>query len=624
MSELPATLRPVALLSNSDDIAPMSLIPRPPRVTLRMASETLVVEAGSPLIQALPSQVNGSSTVAALLGRSPVSLTTKVFWDTEVEPITVDTFEGTRIHRMSQALLLLEAAQRVAPDADIRLAHSVGFGRRVLVGLGYKQRAEELALQLQEAMSELVREDRPLIETRVASTEAVEYFRRVGWMDTVELLTTWRDAVVPLATYGRVYALVLMPLLPSTGAANGSRILADRGGLLLLYGNGRQNHFSSGPRTDSGAPLLSTDQLRAHGRVPTMEDAEPFRYPPIQGSAVSNEEALAVSRQTISMTQQQERWLETLDTRSVGAFNRACISGHVGELINVSEGFHEKRISRIADEVHGRGKLARIVCIAGPSSSGKTTFIKRLRVQLQVLGMNPVAISLDNYYCDRQLTPRDEKGEYDFEALEALRLDLLQEQLSKLLKGDTVKTADYDFKRGLSNPTGGPELKLDHHSILMLEGIHGLNPNLLSQIGKDEVFRVFICPLAQLPFDRATRLHASDVRLIRRIVRDRHSRGYNAADTIKRWESVRAGERKHIFPFQHHAHAVFDSSLIYEIAVLKVYAERYLLEVPRSDAAWLTAFRLLGLVDRFVALYPDRVPPTSILREFIGGSSFQY
>jgi uridine kinase len=324
------------------------------------------------------------------------------------------------------------------------------------------------------------------------------------------------------------------------------------------------------------------------------------------------------------MTQQQERWLETLDTRSVGAFNRACITGHVGELINVSEGFHEKRISRIADEVHGRGKSARIVCIAGPSSSGKTTFIKRLSVQLQVLGMNPIAISLDNYYCDREQTPRDNKGEYDFEALEALRLDLLQEQLARLLKGEVVKTADYHFKTGKSDPTGGPELKVDHHSVLMLEGIHALNPALLAQMGKEELFRVFICPLAQLPFDRATRLHASDVRMIRRIVRDRHSRGYSAADTIQRWESVRDGERKHIFPFQHHADAVFDSSLIYEIAVLKVYAERYLLEVPRDGRAWLTAFRLLGLVDRFVALYPDRVPPTSILREFIGGSSFQY
>ncbi|HEY5955216.1 MAG TPA: nucleoside kinase, partial [Polyangiaceae bacterium] len=326
----------------------------------------------------------------------------------------------------------------------------------------------------------------------------------------------------------------------------------------------------------------------------------------------------------LSMTQQQERWLETVSVRGVGDFNRASISGYVGELINVSEGFHEKRISRIADEVHGRGKAARIVCIAGPSSSGKTTFIKRLRVQLQVLGMNPIAISLDDYYCDRELSPRDEQGEYDFESLDALRLDVLQNHVGRLLNGEAVNTAHYSFKTGKSQAEEGPLVKLDHRSVLMLEGIHGLNPRLLAHTGKDEVFRVFICPLAQLPFDRVTRLHASDIRLIRRIVRDRHSRGYSAAATISRWQSVRSGERKHIFPYQHHADAVFDSSLIYEAAVLKVYAERYLLEVPREHPAWPTALRLLNLVDRFVALYPDRVPPTSILREFIGDSAFQY
>jgi uridine kinase len=492
----------------------------------------------------------------------------------------------------------------------------VGFGRRVRISVGWKQRAEELADKLENAMTDLVGEDLPLVETWAGVTEAMEHFRRVGWSDTVELLSTWRDLVVPLASYGKVHALIMTPLLPSTGHVGGFRVLADRGGLLLLYG--RDRNLVTPSRLSNAAPdLVSVPET-------TVENAEPFR-PAIAGlRAVSNEEALAVSRQTLSMTQQQERWLETVEVRGVGDFNRACISGYVGELINVSEGFHEKRISRIADEVHGRGKSARIVCIAGPSSSGKTTFIKRLRVQLQVLGMNPIAISLDDYYCDRDKTPIDDKGEYDFEALDALRLDMLQEHMGRLLNGDTVKTAHYDFKLGKSQPDGGPLVKLDHRSVLMLEGIHGLNPRLLAQIGKDEVFRVFICPLAQLPFDRVTRLHASDIRLIRRIVRDRHSRGYSAAATISRWDSVRAGERRHIFPYQHHADAVFDSSLIYEAAVLKVYAERYLFEVPREHVAWPTALRLLNLVDRFVALYPDRVPPTSILREFIGDSAFTY
>lgn len=612
MTDLRVTLRPIAP-GSSPAPADKPLVPRHHEVTIRVLGASLCVSSGVTLSEVLPREIDGVPVVGALLGRRPVSLTARVTWEAEVEPILLDTLEGQRVHRMSQALLLLEAAAKVAPEADVRLAHSVGFGRRVHIAMGWKQRAEELADKLEAAMTNLVADDLPLVETWAGVTEAMEHFRRVGWQDTVELLSTWRDLVVPLASYGQVHAIITTPLLPSTGQVGGFRVLADRGGLLLLYGRERDVTPS---RLANAIPDVPQET--------TVENAEPFR-PAIAGlRAVSNEEALAVSRQTLSMTQQQERWLETVEVRGVGDFNRACISGYVGELINVSEGFHEKRISRIADEVHGRGKSARIVCIAGPSSSGKTTFIKRLRVQLQVLGMNPIAISLDDYYCDRDKTPLDGKGEYDFEALDALRLDMLQEHMGRLLNGETVNTARYDFKTGKSQPEGGPTVKLDHRSVLMLEGIHGLNPRLLAQIGKDEVFRVFICPLAQLPFDRVTRLHASDIRLIRRIVRDRHSRGYSAAATIARWDSVRAGERKHIFPYQHHANAVFDSSLIYEAAVLKVYAERYLFEVPRAHASWPTAFRLLNLVDRFVALYPDRVPPTSILREFIGDSAFQY
>jgi uridine kinase len=614
MTDLRATFRPTAP-GTSPTLADEPLVPRAAEVKIRVSGVAQHAPNGTRLLELLPREVDGVPVVAALLGRRPVSLMARVTWDASIEPLLLSSLEGQRIHRLSQALLLLEAANKVAPDADVRLAHSVGFGRRVHIGVGWKQRADELAEMIELRMSELVLEDRPLVETWAGVTEAMEYFRGVGWHDTVQLLSTWRDLVVPLASYGQVHALVMSPLLHSTSQVGGFRVLADRGGLLLLYGRDRQTG-----RPNGGA--ITPEEL--HITETTVENAEPFR-PAIAGlRAVTNEEALAVSRQTLSMTQQQERWLESVGVKGVGDFNRACISGIVGELINVSEGFHEKRISRIADEVHGRGKAARIVCIAGPSSSGKTTFIKRLRVQLQVLGMNPLAISLDDYYCDRELTPKDDKGEYDFESLEALRLDLLQNHLADLLAGETVKTAHYDFKTGKSHENGGPEMRLDHRSVLMLEGIHGLNPKLLAQIGKDEAFRVFICPLAQLTFDRVTRMHASDMRLIRRIVRDRHSRGYSTAASIERWDSVRAGERKHIFPFQHHADAVFDSSLIYEAAVLKVYAERYLLEVPHDSEAWPTALRLLNLVDRFVALYPDRVPPTSILREFIGGSAFQY
>jgi uridine kinase len=334
--------------------------------------------------------------------------------------------------------------------------------------------------------------------------------------------------------------------------------------------------------------------------------------------------ARRASRQNGEATYEEENWLQALDVRSVGAFNRACVEGSVPDLIRVTEGFQEKRIGRIADAIQERIRDIDIVSIAGPSSSGKTTFIRRLNVQLQVNGITPVGLGLDDYYIDRDKTPRDATGDYDFEALEALDLNLLQDHLSRILLGEVVKTPLYDFGNGRSRPEAGPEVRLLSHQVLVIEGIHGLNPSLLGTISPDRVFRIFVCPLVQLPFDHLSRVHASDVRLIRRIVRDRHHRGYGAADTIARWPKVRAGERRHIFPYQQHADVVFDSSLIYELSVLRVYAERYLLEVPHRHPSYLTAFRLMHLLDRFVSIYPDHVPATSILREFVGGSGFEY
>ena len=325
------------------------------------------------------------------------------------------------------------------------------------------------------------------------------------------------------------------------------------------------------------------------------------------------------------MPAEHQRWLAAMGVTSVGAFDELCISGQVSQLIRVAEGFHEKRIGQIADQIAAGRDRIRIISIAGPSSSGKTTFIKRLTVQLQIDGVNPVGISLDDYYVDREKTPRAPSGDWDFEALEALDLGLLQAHVGRLLAGEKVRTARYDFFTGKSDPEGGPEIQLRRGDVLMLEGIHGLDPKLLGPIPREgELFRIFIHPATTLPFDRLTRVSATDLRLLRRIVRDRHQRGYSAADNIMRWPSVQDGERQHIFPFQDEADAVFDAALVYEPAVLKVFAERYLLEVPPAHPAFPTAHRLRYLVDRFVSIYPDHVPPTSLVREFIGGSGFEY
>jgi uridine kinase len=455
-------------------------------------------------------------------------------------------------------------------------------------------------------MRAVVLEKVPLLEEWWTIEEAREHFEHEGATAVTALLKTWRDAAVPLVSYGSAYALRNGPLLPDTGELTGFRVVTDGDVLLLVYGNEAAQRplpsIMAPAAVETNAPRVLTEVDRAF--------------------IVS--QAQRASRHAAAMTVVQEGWLEALGITSVGTFNDSSINGNVSQLIFVNEGYQEKRISQIADEIAAHAEDMKIVCIAGPSSSGKTTFIRRLKTQLQVNGIQPAGIGLDDYYVDREETPRDEAGAFDFEAFEALRMDLLQEHLGRLLAGEQVRTAHYDFQKGTSHPVGGPEMRLGPRDLLLLEGIHGLNPMLLAEVDTARVFRVFVCPLAQLPFDALSRVHASDVRLIRRLVRDRHARAIDAATTIQRWPSVRAGERRHIFPYQHHADAVFDSSLVYELGVLRVFAERYLLEVAHEDPATVTAFRLLTLLDRFVAIYPDHVPPTSILREFIGGSGFVY
>lgn len=574
-------------------------LPRRTTVDVLVGTARQRVRTGTSFQSLLPAEIDGKLVVAALVDRKALSLASPVSSDCSVEPMTVDNWEGQRIYRQSQALMLLEAARRLERGIGLRMAHSVGFAQRVTITGVEPSVLPELALALEQEMLRIVDEDATLREEWWTVDEAKAYFAAAGWLDLSSLLETWREPAVPLVTYGEAYALRLGPMLPRTGRLSREfRVLPDGEGLLMVY----------------GAPASS--------RKLPGDDTSPTRAPRVPESLV--DQARAVSQQASEMTRDQDRWLSALGITSIGSFNRACIMGDVSQLIRVSEGFQEKRIGRIADEILSRAPRTKVVCIAGPSSSGKTTFIKRLKVQLQVNGITPVGLSLDDYYVDRDLTPRDEKGELDYEAFHALRVDLLQEHVRRLLNGEAVRTARYNFSSGASNPVGGVEIELGPDDILMLEGIHGLNPELLGGATDGRMFRVFACPLAQLPFDRLSRVHASDMRLLRRIVRDRHTRGATAAMNIMRWPSVRGGERKHIFPYQHHADAVFDSSLIYELSVLKVFAERYLLEVPQAHPAYTTAFRLLGLLDRFVTIYPDHVPPTSILREFIGGSGFEY
>ena len=556
-------------------------LPRAREVSVTVGGEVRRVATGTPVRALLPAEMGGQLVVAALLGQKPVSLATPLFADAVLAPLLVSEWEGRHVYTRSVALLLLEAAAAVAPGVAIRMGPSLGPTQLVEVpaeGAGVD--LDALAARLTAEMERLARADVAIRQELWAIEEAIALFQECGWQDAALLLRTSRQAAVPLATCGRVHALAMGPLLPSTGPIRGFHVAPHEDGLLVDYGE-------RDPR-NLGAP----------------------RPPPPQAGGMIDE---------------HRAWLAAQGVTSVGAFDALCIRGEVASLINVAEGFHEKRIGRIADQIAAARGRVRAILVAGPSASGKTTFIKRLSVQLQVDGLRPVGLSIDDYYVDRERTVRDEHGEYDFEALEAIDLPLLQEHVRRLVAGETVRTARYDFRSGQSFPDGGRELRLGVGDVLVLEGIHGLNPRLLGgTLPPEASFRIFIHPATTLPFDRASRVSATDLRLLRRIVRDRHARGYHAAENILRWPSVQRGERFHIFPFQHEADAVFDSSLIYEPAVLKVYAERYLLEVPPDHPAYATAYRLRLLVDRFVAIYPDHVPPTSILREFIGGSGFEY
>ncbi len=558
-------------------------LPRAPEITVRVGAEERRVRTGTRLTELLPADLDGDLVVAGLLGQKPVSLSTPIFTDAAVAPLTASHWEGRQIYAHSVGLLLLEAAHRVAPGLRVQMGPSRGTRQVVGVSGDGAPDLARLADRIAEGMARLASADLPFRLEFWSTEEAASWFRERGWEEAARLLRTRRQATVRLVSCGEVYALSMGPLLPGTGRIRGFTLRPGDEGLDLQFGR--------------------IDPRNGHGTAP-----------PPRPRAKDGD-----------MAREHERWLAAMGVDSVGAFNDLCVSGQVSQLIRVAEGFHEKRIGQIADAIAAARDRIRIISIAGPSSSGKTTFIKRLTVQLQIDGVNPVGISLDNYYVDRERTPKGEGGDWDFEALEALDLALLQEHVSRLLAGQEVRTARYDFLTGRSHPEGGPVIRLGEGDALMLEGIHGLNPRLLGAIPRvGQLFRIFVHPATTLPFDRLTRVSATDLRLLRRIIRDRHHRGYGAAENIVRWPSVQAGEREHIFPYQDEADAVFDAALIYEPAVLKVFAERYLLEVPQSHPAYATAHRLRYLVDRFVSIYPDHVPPTSIIREFIGGSGFEY
>ena len=307
---------------------------------------------------------------------------------------------------------------------------------------------------------------------------------------------------------------------------------------------------------------------------------------------------------------------------TVGDLNKAIEGGHANELIQLSEALQEKKIAQIADEIAKR-KTVKMVLIAGPSSSGKTTTCKRLSIQLAVNGIYPVGISLDDYFLDRDKTPRDENGDYDFEHLHALNIPLLNEQMNALFRGEEIELPRYNFQKGKSEMSG-KKLKLKGNEVLILEGIHALNPELTAQIPNEQIFRVYASALTTILLDNHNYIPTTDNRLLRRIIRDHKYRGVNALGSIRRWASVRKGENRWIFPYQENADAIFNSAMLFELAVIKQQAEPLLDQVPENCEEYAEAYRLLKFLRYIKPIPEDQIPPTSLLREFLGGSSFEY
>jgi len=533
----------------------------------------------------LPPGKSKRAVLAAKQNQRVVSLNTPITYPCQLSPIVYGDREGMAVYRRSVCLLLYAALKELYPQARPVV------GQSLVGGYYYDLQCEgqllppslpEALPEIEAKMRQLVHEKSPFSLSVTTSEEACRRFAADGHMDKVKLLNTTRWADVHLVECGGFLEIQHGPLVPHAGYLEHFSLISMPPGFILQF------PASGGPK----------EKVYSH----------PKDYPDYTLFQIHLE---------------TKAWNRILGVTNVGTLNEACLSGEITEVIKISEGFQEKKIAGFADEVSTARKGVRLVLIAGPSSSGKTTFSKRLMVQLRVNGLCPVALSTDSYFVDRDKTPLDEDGKPDLESIDAVDTALFDEHLQRLLAGEKVEVPTYNFHLGVRGERTIP-MQIGKGDVLIVEGIHGLNPDLAKSVPAKSKLKIYISALTQLGLDSHNRIMTTDVRLLRRIVRDRNYRGYNAAKTISVWPSVLRGERKNIFPYQNEADLVFNSSLVYEPAALRPFAERYLLEVSMDDDSFGEAERLLRFVRTFVPIIPDEIPNTSILREFIGGSSFEY
>ena len=500
----------------------------------------------------------------------------RVYNSKDVEFLDMNSASGSRAYTRTLFFVLCKAVQDIYPNTDVVIDIPVSNGFYVDIRLGRPVVDEDVNI-LRRRMQEIIDSKMPIRRFTVPTEVAIALFQEKGDVEKVKLLRT----------SGSIYT----------------------------------TYYKIGEYVDYyyGTLLTNTSQLYLFG-LEKYYDGMLLRIP-----SVSNPDELGeMTRQDkmFDIFKEHHRWQEILGIRTVGDFNQAIDAGHATDIINISEALQEKKLAKIAEEIASREGV-KLVLLAGPSSSGKTTSCKRLSIQLAVNGLKPLQISRDDYFVDRDKTPKDENGEFDFESIYALNLDLLNEQFNALFRGEEVELPKYDFPSGKSVKSG-KKLKLEPNNVLVVEGIHALNPELTAHVPEEQIFRVYASALTTILLDNHNYIPTTDNRLLRRIIRDYKYRGVSAQETIRRWPSVRAGENRWIFPFQENADAMLNTAMLYELSVLKMQAEPLLQQVPENCEEFAEAYRLLKFLKYFKGIPYNNLPPTSLLREFLGGSSFHY
>ena len=494
----------------------------------------------------------------------------------QVEYLDMKTPTGSRTYTRTLFFILCKAVSDLFPKGSVVIDIPVSNGYYCNLKIGRKVTPED-AVALRARMQKIVDDDIPIIHHEELTENAINVFRKLGANSKVKLLETLGQLYTTYYDLDGYVDYFYGALLPHTGLVTLFDLVPYYDGLLL--------------------------------RIPSTSN------PAVLGELTRQDKMFEIFKE-------HHRWQNILGIGTVGAFNSAVQKGLASDIVHVSEALQEKKIGRIADMIAERPGV-RMVLIAGPSSSGKTTTCKRLSIQLVTNGLRPVQISLDDYFVDRDRTPRDEKGEFDYECLHALDVELINKQFKALFRGDEVELPRYNFQTGRSEKSG-TKLRLRPRDILVVEGIHALNPELTAQIPEEQKFRVYASALTTILLDTHNYIPTTDNRLLRRIIRDVKYRGCSARDTIHRWPSVRAGENKWIFPYQENADAMFNTAMIYELAVIRTQAEPALEQVHENCEEYAEAYRLRKFLRYFTPLPFDALPPTSLLREFLGGSSFIY